>query len=373
MRILVDAVAATSGGGFSRTRELARDFPRLRPEHRFCFVAQRPVGDAVRELAPTARVVEPTGLLGRVPLRIGWEHGYLPLAEGRRFRPDIVFSPFSIAPTRWPTDEPRLAVIVSNLAPYAPAVRALYSGIERLRLETLRKLTDRTLARAHRVFVLSEQAHTLIDQRLIGGKTELLPMAPPKAPLSQGGGSAWLPPVPFFAVVGDLLRYKGFELVLDALAGMRPRQRPLVLIMGGAVEPQYARALRQRVTDLRLTESVTFTGTLPHAEVLQLMQASVACIVPSRFENPGRPPVEAMGLGAPLIASDIPAFRDVCGDVPLYFKLDDPRELANHMLMLLADEDARKSVGAAGARRMRELSFSSASEHIIGSLERLLR
>ena len=372
VRILVDTVAATSGGGFSRTRELARDFPTLRPTHRFCFVAQQPVADVIRSFAPTVRIVGPGRALGRVPFRLAWEHGFLPAVEGRRFKPDVVFSPFSVAPTVWPGDDPRLAVIVSNLAPYAPAVRALYGGKEWLRLEALRRLTDLTLARAHRVFLLSEQAHTLIDQRLLRGKSELLPMAPPKAPPPGASPSGWQPQKPFFAVVGDLFRYKGFELVIEALARMRPSQRPTVLIVGGAVEPTYARFLRQRVLDLRLTEWVVFTGTLPHGEVLQLMQASIACVVPSRFENPGRPPVEAMGIGVPLIASDIPAFRDVCGGAPLYFQLDDPRELADHMLLLLADDRVRRSVGAAGTGQMKGLSFSSASERIIDSLDRLL-
>jgi glycosyltransferase involved in cell wall biosynthesis len=145
----------------------------------------------------------------------------------------------------------------------------------------------------------------------------------------------------------------------------------MVLFVGGAVEPMYERSVRQLVADLELTRWVGFTGTLPHAEVLSIMKAAVGCIVPSRFENPGRAPVEAMGLGAPLIVSDIPAFRDVCGDAPLYFKLGSAHELASQILLLLADEQQRGKVGAAGLQRMQALDFDSASRQILESLERL--
>ena len=38
--------------------------------------------------------------------------------------------------------------------------------------------------------------------------------------------------------------------------------------------------------------------------------------------------VEAMRAGVPLIVSDIPVHREICGDAALYFQLSDPKDLA---------------------------------------------
>jgi O-antigen biosynthesis alpha-1,2-rhamnosyltransferase len=52
-----------------------------------------------------------------------------------------------------------------------------------------------------------------------------------------------------------------------------------------------------------------------------------ALIFASRCEGFGLPLVEAMHYGMPVIASDIPVFREIGGDYPSYFDLDVPGSL----------------------------------------------
>ncbi len=54
------------------------------------------------------------------------------------------------------------------------------------------------------------------------------------------------------------------------------------------------------------------------AELASWLRHSRALLFPSFAEGYGMPLVEAMSLGVPAIASDLPAFREIAGDIPEY-------------------------------------------------------
>ena len=53
-------------------------------------------------------------------------------------------------------------------------------------------------------------------------------------------------------------------------------------------------------------------------ELTRHLAPACALLFPSRAEGYGLPLMEAFGLGVPVIASDLPVFRELAGDVPLY-------------------------------------------------------
>jgi len=368
VRVLVDVVAASTGGGVSRTRELARTLPALRPEHEFVFVVSRALERMVRELAPAARTVVPPRPFGSSPLRPLWEHLVLPHAS-RRLRPDVAFSPFNVLPVHWPEPRPRMAVIVSNLAPYAPVVRSMYGGTAGLRLESLRRLTDRTLARADRVFLLSSQAYSLIEPSLLGDKAELIPMAPP-APYGRMERAS-VPSDPYVVIVGDLVRFKGVEIALEAMAQLKRSETPLLLICGRPVERGYVESLVRLAASLGLSDKVRFLGHTEHARVLELLRDARACLLPSRFENMSRVPIEAMSLDTPVIVSASPSFREACGDAALYFELDEPAQLAEQLRRIVTDEAFRAEWARRARARVESLRPSDASSRVMEAIESL--
>lgn len=365
MRILVDAVGAMTGGGASRSRELARTLPALGPTNDYLFVLQPHLEAEVARIAPGVATLVPSKPFCRIPLRLGWEHLALP-RKAAGFRPDAVFSPFNVAPVHWPSPKPRITVLVSNLAPYSPVVREMYGGREWLRLESLRRLTDRTIERADHVFLLSHQAYALIDSSLLDGKSEVIPMAPP--PPSNVSLDD-LPGEPYFAVVGDLMRYKGVEVVLEAMSHLSPGSVPLLLVCGAHVEPSYVHALSQRVAALGLADRVRLLGSTPHPRVLSLVAGARACILPSRFENLTRVTVEAMSLGTPVIANDMESYRESCGDAAMYFDLQEPEQLAQSMKAVLHDDGLRAALAERATSHVGHMRPEDATSRILQALE----
>ena len=82
------------------------------------------------------------------------------------------------------------------------------------------------------------------------------------------------------------------------------------------------------------------------------MEKATALVFPSLYEGFGIPPLEAMVHGCPVLASDIPATREVCGSAAVYFNPSDPTELRKLMNEAIsAGEDWREERRRAGFQR----------------------
>lgn len=66
-------------------------------------------------------------------------------------------------------------------------------------------------------------------------------------------------------------------------------------------------------------DHVRFLGRISDEELVKLYGQASCFIFPSLYEGFGLPPIEAMSCGCPVLASDIPVLREVCGDAALYF------------------------------------------------------
>jgi glycosyltransferase involved in cell wall biosynthesis len=350
VRVLVDLLAAATGGGASRVRELATHLPTSAPEHVYEFAAIGRAAAVARAIAGDEQVIQPRLPRNSLSMRLGWQTIGMPVRMKGARRPDVVLAPFNYSPTIWPS-RPALIVTVESLAPYSSELRALHQGRQALRLAGLKLLTDRTLARADRVFVLSRQAWDLIDTALLEGKTELLPITPPGPILDENDRAPQTEDPPFVLILGDVGRHKGIEIVLEALRVTPPQSRPAVAVAGEFVDQPYRRRLMMLREKYELAHDVDFLGHLSYERAMDLLRRAVACVLPSRFENMPRVPVEAMAIGTPLIVSDIPAFHECCGDAAVYFDLNEPRQLTDAIRRVTGDtEESRRLVAAGKAR-----------------------
>lgn len=99
--------------------------------------------------------------------------------------------------------------------------------------------------------------------------------------------------------------------------------------------------------------SIVFTGYVSDAELRVLVAGSRAFIFPSLYEGFGIPIEEALALSVPVLASDIPAFREVGRDRIAYF---DPHSLAQtaETLYTFSIADPENGIGKAVGAGERE-------------------
>jgi glycosyltransferase involved in cell wall biosynthesis len=86
-------------------------------------------------------------------------------------------------------------------------------------------------------------------------------------------------------------------------------------------------------------------------DVPRLYRDSDLFVFPSIAESFGHPLVEAMASGLPILASDIPVCREICGEAAIYFDPFDEKSLAQAIVHLAEDTTLRKRLSEAGRRR----------------------
>lgn len=159
---------------------------------------------------------------------------------------------------------------------------------------------------------------------------------------------------PYFVALGNLTPNKNLAVAISALFRLADPAVRLVLI--GDRPPVFDRSAFP--ADPRLI----LAGRRSDAEIAALLGSARALVFPSLYEGFGIPPLEAMTLGCPVIASDIPPAREVCADAALYFDPADDAALAAHMAeSLIRPDDARRD---AGLRRADHYAWSRSAEVI---------
>ncbi len=111
---------------------------------------------------------------------------------------------------------------------------------------------------------------------------------------------------PVVVVLGRLDPYKRVDLVIRAFARLR-EAADLIVIGQGAQEP----ALRQLVDDLEVRDRVRFLGGVSKDDLHQWLRTADVVVAMSLREAFGLTIAEALTAGAVVVASDIPAHREV--------------------------------------------------------------
>jgi glycosyltransferase involved in cell wall biosynthesis len=308
--------------------------------------------------------------LSNTALRLIWQQTQLPKLM-REYPGGWLLSPFGIAPLGrsrgW-----RSAVIVSNVAPFTEEARHWFSPRERIRNSGLRELILRSLSHADLAFFLSIGARYRVEEILGPLPSVLLPMSPPNPALVQGAlltQPYGLEGVPYFCIVADLYAYKGVEDAIHAAISAGASGEDIHLIIcGRPMDRGYVERLRS-IVEKAGSNTVRFLGPQPRIRALGLMARSIATLITSRMENPNRVPVEAMSVGSPIIAVDVPVSREVCGDAAAYYPVGDALTLAELMVRFRHDPETRARHAAASMAKLSDLDWLSATRAILESMQ----
>ena len=143
---------------------------------------------------------------------------------------------------------------------------------------------------------------------------------------------------------------KGLVHLLEALAKLRT-ERPVRLTVVGSARPG---GPAERALDrLGLRDAVRFTGSVPEAELVDLLQRASVVAIPSLYEGFSLPAIEAMACGTPLVTTDAGALPEVVGDeAGLRVKAGDVGELTAALQLVLDSPALAEQLGRAGRRRV---------------------
>lgn len=142
--------------------------------------------------------------------------------------------------------------------------------------------------------------------------------------------------------VGSLYPHKNVELLLRALQKLP--QYSLTIVSARNV---FKEKLEKVVAQLNLQKQVTFASNIGDEELATLYQTCAALIQPSFSEGFGLTGLEALSFNTPVLASDIPVFREVYQNAAIYFDPNSVDSFANAINTLESAEKTKKLITAA--------------------------
>ena len=192
-------------------------------------------------------------------------------------------------------------------------------------------------------------------------RSEVLPygvdtarFAPDAASRRSWRGRLGLPDdTPIVFTAGRLVRKKGFEYLIDAMARVHAAHQDarLVIAGGGDLEQE----LRSRASDAGIGAVVHFLGSVAQSDIPSLLAAADVIAVPSIRDDAGNvdglPNVvmEALASATPLVATPAGGIGAVVDDgrTGVLVPERDTAALADALIRLLADAPLRTRVGLA--------------------------
>jgi glycosyltransferase involved in cell wall biosynthesis len=170
--------------------------------------------------------------------------------------------------------------------------------------------------------------------------------------------------------VGTMTRRKNPQGAIDAVSLVNKDVR-LPLVMIGATYNGFKDAgltiSRGREEIVRFTNRInTF------AELADFYRKAVCLLFPSFYEGFGLPALEAMAHGCPVVASGIPALREVCGEAAVYCDPNDPADIAEKLLMVARDQQLRQRMRLLGFARAKEFSWRKCAQQTFSILNKVI-
>lgn len=370
LRVAVDAVAAGAGllpgaGPLRHTTvNLVAALADLAPHcswHVLC-----PAFAPLHELSNRSNVsVHPVRLAARLrPVRVLYQNSGYALAL-RRLRPDVTLHTVNVAPMFGP--RPRVVMLRSLQCFTHPRQ---FSWLRRTYLQFALR---RSLLGADRV-VAGTSAAARDAQRLLGLDAARLRVIPHGLAPHVAGALSKPPPArrterPYLLAVSALYRHKNYPRLLQAFALLRRRNAiPHHLRIVGADADFTAADLRRVSTELGVGDSVSLLGPVPHDQIGPHYQQADALVYVSLAETFGHPPLEAMALGCPVIASNTTSLPEITGGAAELVDPTDAQAIASAIERVVAQPRRRAALVSRGRERARDFTWSRTAERLLGVL-----
>ncbi len=170
--------------------------------------------------------------------------------------------------------------------------------------------------------------------------------------------------------------FRNFETLLRALPelkrALRERaglQLQLVLtteLKSGAVYGGYdATAAADLIDQLGVRGDIAMLGSVPYEQLHQLYRLCDVYVCPSYAESFGHPLVEAMAMGLPVAAADLPVHREMCGSAAVYFDVFDERALAEQCARVITDAQLHMELRERGLQRSKDFSWDKHCQQLV--------
>lgn len=171
---------------------------------------------------------------------------------------------------------------------------------------------------------------------------------------------------PCFASVGSFEEKRNYSFVLQVFDEFWNKGKKTRLILAGRATAEYAEFLERIKAHPHLHKNLLVLHDATDAEISYLYQNCRCLIMASSFEGFGLPLIEARTKGAIVLASDIPAFKEIGDEGVFYFDLQDTDSFKSILLHHI-NCDLKKSISP-----MQPVSWRESANTLLNTVDNLL-
>lgn len=186
--------------------------------------------------------------------------------------------------------------------------------------------------------------------------------------------------LPVVLTLARLVRRKGHDLAIRALAEVRRRIPNATYLVAGNGESSYLESLRSLARQCGVEDAVRFLGRVEEDDLSGIYSASDVYVMTSRsspstgnFEGFGITYLEANACALPVIGSDTGGVADAIldGETGYLIPAEDVPTLTDRLLRLLGDPVLARRMGERGrARVLRDLTWDRIADRFLAALDR---
>lgn len=361
-RIVIDLLAASTGGQITRARAFLERLRRYDPNSKIWLLQENAALGALAQ-RPDLTTIDRASAPGkfRALRRMAWQNLRLP-AIIRRHRIDTYLSFSHYLPSTLPHGVTAV-VGISNLAPFSQAALDAETRLwPRLRLRVLRRTILSAARRADKVIALSKACRAVLTSE--GIAPAAIRVIPNGVEVAGAGASAptlaalrnrYPIPARYLLYVSHFYPYKNFVRLTQAYAQLPPELRAnyALVLVGVPHDRDYYDVVQAEIRRLGIISQVLTIPGLAAAELAPLYAHASLFVFPSLVENSPNILLEAMAYGAPVLAGKHAPMPEFGADAARYFDAFSSHSMAREIAALLADETARN--------RLRELARARAA------------
>jgi len=158
--------------------------------------------------------------------------------------------------------------------------------------------------------------------------------------------------------VARINEIKGLEYLIKAIPYVTKSVPDVKLIIVGQIlDKSYFRKLNELVSKLKCKKFVEFTGPIPHDQIVnQYNSSKIFLLTAIGGEGHSNATLEAMACGIPVIVRPVGGIPDYVKDGinGVYFRSEDPKELAEKIVCLLKNKQQREKIGKAARKTIED-------------------
>jgi glycosyltransferase involved in cell wall biosynthesis len=174
---------------------------------------------------------------------------------------------------------------------------------------------------------------------------------------------------PYFLYPAHFWPHKNHVVIVDALRILRKRWGLTVKCVFCGYDEGNLAYVQRYAERSGVSDSIIYTGVVSEAALVSLYRNAQALTYVSAVGPDNLPPLEAMALGCPVIASDVSGAREQYGEAVRLFATHDSGDLAQAMREVIQSDSARACLIAKGYGRARAWSVSDFARKVLEVLD----